>query len=56
MAKKSETSPGYRCRDCKHSHSWYGENYKGEVFMCKCEKSEWSKILSQPACKDFHKR
>ena len=54
MAKKVlQANTKYHCRDCTHSHSWYGSDWKGEVFMCRCHKSEWAKLLSSIQCKHF---
>lgn len=54
MAKKAaQAKPRFTCRDCKNSFDWYGKDYKGDVFMCKCAKSQWSKLLSMPQCEHF---
>lgn len=54
MAKKKVIAgrPDYRCRDCGNSYDYFNINYRGEPIMCRCRKSEWSKLLSERACDD----
>lgn len=54
--KKAQEVTQYHCRDCKHSFGWYEKNWQGELFMCKCKFSQWSKFLSDKQCDKFELR
>ena len=42
------------CRDCRHSYAHHERDHKGEFFLCKCRRREWSQFLDIPqVCKDF---
>jgi RNA polymerase subunit RPABC4/transcription elongation factor Spt4 len=55
MAKKTkqEAPQLYTCRDCAYSYGRYNANWEGELIMCKCEHSEFSKLLSGKQCDKF---
>ena len=56
MAKKTQSQPNYRCRDCQHTHDFHNKNLKGEYFMCKCPFQKRSMFLNLDHCKYFKKK
>lgn len=56
MRRHQKEKPKYQCRHCQHSYDWHEKNWQGELFMCRCKFSEWSKFLSTPQCERFLKR
>ena len=54
--KVQKEKPKYQCRHCQHSYDWHEKNWCGELFMCRCKFSKWSKFLSHPQCEHFLKR
>ena len=55
MAKAKKIETEYKCKDCAFSHSPYSLNWKEENVLAKCEKSEFSVLLSQNMCNSFKK-
>lgn len=56
MAKKVIPQSKYHCRDCRHSYDWHEKDWKGDVFMCRCKFSQWSKFLNRDICEKFERR
>ncbi len=52
-SKKGGGEPQYFCKDCAFAYGFHGSNYKGEVFICYCKKSEHTKLMSKKACGEF---
>lgn len=56
MAKEVMIQSKYHCRDCVHSYDWHEKNSKGELFMCRCRLSKWTKFLNRNICDKFKKK
>lgn len=57
MAKKTQQQkPTYTCKDCLHARDFHEKNYKGELFMCKCDYQKRSMFLNRDYCDKFVKK
>lgn len=45
-----------RCRDCMFSYDYHEIGYKGNPIMCKCQISQYEKLLSKKACEKFKQK
>lgn len=53
---KGKEKPKYRCRDCVYARDFHEKNWKGELFMCKCDfykEGKYSQFLDEPQCEHF---
>jgi hypothetical protein len=54
--KKIQEKPKFYCRDCVYCKDFYNKNYKGDLFMGKCEITGFSVILDVHFCEKGDKR
>ena len=55
MGKKVVDIKHY-CRECVHARDFHEKNWKGELFLCKCDYQRRSMFLNLECCENFKRK